>query len=260
MECVSWFEFMSQACDFGCGFLVFGCFRQLINFICVILSINLGLRLFKLGFCYKGLSKKLHEFDDFRKNGASLFEMMKKSDTKMKNSKIVPNGDLHDESGDLGDGDLSNVDEVFDVLSLRKMVKQERQRGDAAYAELEKERMAATTAADEAMAMIHRLQNEKCVVEMEANQYRRLVEEKQIHDQEVIQSLRWIIMKHELERSYMEDHLKFYKQRLKNLSKGDDVEKWEENGQHRSIFNSSNGEASPFEGLISSLDFDLTTP
>ncbi|KAI3774621.1 hypothetical protein L1987_49180 [Smallanthus sonchifolius] len=119
-----------------------------------------------------------------------------------------------DEGSDADKQEHCDEDEVFDVMSLRKLVKMERQRAADAYAELEKERMAATSAAEEAMAMILRLQNEKSVVEMEAQQHRRLSHEKQVHDQEVIQLLRWIVMKHESERSLLEDRLRLCKQRL----------------------------------------------
>ncbi|CAL5337199.1 unnamed protein product [Camellia sinensis] len=43
------------------------------------------------------------------------------------------------------------------------------------YLELEKERSAAATAADEAMAMILRLQDKKASIEMEAWQYQRII-------------------------------------------------------------------------------------
>ncbi|KAM3287926.1 hypothetical protein P3S67_021356 [Capsicum chacoense] len=54
----------------------------------------------------------------------------------------------------------NNEDKVFDVLSLRIMIKMERRRANAACLELEHERMAAATAAEEKMGIILRLQNE----------------------------------------------------------------------------------------------------
>ncbi|KAF7143648.1 hypothetical protein RHSIM_Rhsim05G0100200 [Rhododendron simsii] len=114
---------------------------------------------------------------------------------------VKENFDSHGEFGNESNGqELVNGDEEVDAKALRELVNIERQRADALYVELEKERNAAATASEEAMAMILRLQNEKSLIEMEAKQYRRLAEEKQIHDQEVIQSLRWIVMKHESER------------------------------------------------------------
>ncbi|KAG2303163.1 hypothetical protein Bca4012_061966 [Brassica carinata] len=89
----------------------------------------------------------------------------------------------------------SREDQVFDVITLRKMVKRERRRGDGLKIELEKERRAAESAAGEAMAMLLKLRMEKSAVEMEANQYRRVAEQKQVYDKEVIQSLKWMLMK-----------------------------------------------------------------
>ncbi|KAM7262470.1 hypothetical protein ACFE04_000153 [Oxalis oulophora] len=83
-------------------------------------------------------------------------------------------------------------DEVFDVGGLRRLVKIERWNAEVAYSELEKERVAAGSAADEAMAMICRLQGEKSSLEIELNQLKRSAEQKQEYDQEVINSLEWI--------------------------------------------------------------------
>nr|XP_043625982.1 protein FLOURY 1-like [Erigeron canadensis] len=115
---------------------------------------------------------------------------------------------------DFGKQEKYDEDVVIDLKTLRRLVKMERQKANDAYLELEKERMSSTTAAEEAMAMILRLQNEKSVLGLEVQQQRRLTHEKQLHDQEVIQSLRWIVMKHESERSMLEDRLRLYKQRL----------------------------------------------
>lgn len=93
------------------------------------------------------------------------------------------------------DEEESREDQVFDVITLRKMVKRERKRGDGLKKELEKERRAAESAAEEAMAMLLKLRLEKSTVEMEANQYKRVAEQKQVYDQEVIQSLQWMLMK-----------------------------------------------------------------
>ncbi|KAJ0078020.1 hypothetical protein Patl1_37074 [Pistacia atlantica] len=113
-------------------------------------------------------------------------------------------------------------DEISDVKSLTKLVKIERQRANVAYMELEKERMASASAADEAMAMILRLQSEKSSAEIEANQFRRLAEQKQEYDKEVIQSLQWIIMRHESERGLLQEKLKICKEKLKQFVKDDD--------------------------------------
>ncbi|XP_073029452.1 uncharacterized protein [Primulina eburnea] len=94
--------------------------------------------------------------------------------------------------------------ETEDVSELEKLIKIERRRVSAARAELEQERAASASAAAEAMAMILRLQNEKSSIELELNQYRRLALEKQIHDQQVIQSLQNLVWSHESERQMLE--------------------------------------------------------
>ncbi|KAK9942935.1 hypothetical protein M0R45_008577 [Rubus argutus] len=134
-------------------------------------------------------------------------------------------------------------DEVFDVLSLRKLVKIERQRGNEAHAELEKERRAAASAAEEAMAMILRLQNEKSSTEIQANHYRLIAEQKQQYNESAIQSLQWLIMKHESERSLMEQPLKLCRQKCSGQSEVGDpsmnlVNSTLEDDGHEDVFGS----------------------
>ncbi|XP_038681015.1 myosin-binding protein 3-like [Tripterygium wilfordii] len=138
-----------------------------------------------------------------------------------------------------GDGEIEKEccgeDEVFDVMTLREMVKKERERANSACGELEKERMAAASAAREAMAMILRLQSEKSNLEIEANQHRILVE-KHEYDQDLIQSLHWIVMKRESERKELEDQLMLCRQELKRHLKGKDVDQFEEVDAGTSFF------------------------
>ncbi|KAL7157050.1 hypothetical protein ABFS83_02G051700 [Erythranthe nasuta] len=106
------------------------------------------------------------------------------------------------------DADNCEEDDEFDVSRLRNLVKIERHRANEACEELAKERGASASAAEEAMAMILRLQNEKSSIEMELNQFKRLAEEKQIHDQGVIRSLQWLVLRNESERGLLENPLK----------------------------------------------------
>ncbi|KAK2983187.1 hypothetical protein RJ640_018532 [Escallonia rubra] len=154
--------------------------------------------------------------------------------------------------------DDADVDREENVMALRKIIKMERHRADGACLEVEKERMAASTAAEEAMAMILHLQNEKSLIEMEARQYRRLAQEKQLHDQEVIESLRWIVMKHESKRSVLEDQLRVCKRKLKLHIKRDEGDK-PENVDDFSDFSNENVEENLYyDGLVSSLEIDLS--
>ncbi|KAG6414933.1 hypothetical protein SASPL_122312 [Salvia splendens] len=110
------------------------------------------------------------------------------------------------------DGKHASVSErkrncASEVSALRKLVKMERWRADAALAEVERERAATATAAEEAMAMIQRLQREKNSIEMAANQQRRLSEAKHVHDEEVIQSLESLLWSYEEELGLLRQQL-----------------------------------------------------
>lgn len=77
--------------------------------------------------------------------------------------------------------------------------------------ELEKERLAAATAADETMAMISRLQEEKASIEIAARQYQRIIEEKSIYDAEEMDILKEIIVRRELEIHFLEKEVEAYR-------------------------------------------------
>ena len=64
------------------------------------------------------------------------------------------------------------------VKMLENALEEEKAAYAALYLELEKERAAAATAADETMAMISRLQEEKASMELEMRQYLRIIEER----------------------------------------------------------------------------------
>ncbi|KAK4743257.1 hypothetical protein SAY87_001258 [Trapa incisa] len=95
--------------------------------------------------------------------------------------------------------ELFPEDQISEVMLLRELVKSERRRAHTILSDLEKETSAASTAAEEAMSMIIRLQMEKSLVMIEAKQYGRLAEEKQGHDEEVITFLRSTILEMERE-------------------------------------------------------------
>ncbi|KFK43992.1 hypothetical protein AALP_AA1G200700 [Arabis alpina] len=114
-------------------------------------------------------------------------------------------GEEEEESQSRSDDDDDDEDQVFDVITLRKMVRRERKRGDCMKTELEKERRASESAAEEAMAMLLKLRMEKSSVEMEAKQYKKVAEQKQIYDQQVIQSLQWMLMKLDDEEDKIEN-------------------------------------------------------
>ncbi|KAK4401800.1 protein FLOURY 1-like [Sesamum angolense] len=221
--------------ELGCGLFLFGRFKQVYEFLVLFLLFGFGFKfLYRDRFC-----RDLVRF---------LCDLRGKSGEWKRG--FCLNDVNEDDEKEHTDEDIES-----DVSALRKLIKIERQRANAAQAELAKERAASATAAEEAMAMILRLQNEKSLIEMELSQYRRLAEEKQIHDQEVIRSLQWLVWRHESERSSLEEQLKLCKQRLKRLSK-DECEEVKDEAQ--SSFNGSIWDALE-NVLYSSRDANLSS-
>lgn len=100
------------------------------------------------------------------------------------------------------------------VRPLEQILEEERSARHALYLELEKERNAAATAADEAMAMILRLQADKASIEMEARQYQRMIEEKSAYDAEEMNILKEILLRRERERHFLENEVESYRQMI----------------------------------------------
>ncbi|CAN6447774.1 unnamed protein product [Victoria cruziana] len=105
-------------------------------------------------------------------------------------------------------------DGAIDVQALEQALKEEHAARSALYLELEEERNAAATAADEAMAMISRLQEEKAMIEMEARQYRRMIEEKAAYDAEEMNILKEILLRREREKLVLEKEVEVYREKL----------------------------------------------
>lgn len=80
---------------------------------------------------------------------------------------------------------------------LRETVASQQESIQDLYAELDEERNAASTAANEAMSMILRLQREKAEVEMELRQFKRFSEERMEHDQRELLALEDLVYKRE---------------------------------------------------------------
>ncbi|KAF2288884.1 hypothetical protein GH714_022553 [Hevea brasiliensis] len=112
----------------------------------------------------------------------------------------------------------SNADQGSDcnakstIRLLEQALEEEHAARAVLYIELEKERSAAATAADEAMAMILRLQEEKASIEMEAIQCQRIIEEKYAYDAEEMNILKEILVRREREKYYLEKEVEAYRQ------------------------------------------------
>ncbi|CAH8381594.1 unnamed protein product [Eruca vesicaria subsp. sativa] len=94
-----------------------------------------------------------------------------------------------------------------DLSSQRKTVKD-------LHLELEEERKAAASAANETMSMILRLQREKAEIQMEARQFKAFAEEKMTHDQEKLLVLEELLYEKEQAIEALTYEVEAYKHRL----------------------------------------------
>ncbi|KAJ6815968.1 myosin-binding protein 2-like [Iris pallida] len=104
--------------------------------------------------------------------------------------------------------------ELLTVDHLKAALKSERKTLSALYSELEEERSASSIAANQTMAMITRLQEEKAAMQMEAFQYQRMMEEQSEYDQEALQLLNDLVMKREREKQELEEELEAYRKKV----------------------------------------------
>ncbi|XP_057547387.1 uncharacterized protein LOC130825952 [Amaranthus tricolor] len=110
---------------------------------------------------------------------------------------------------DHGHGVDGEAESAIRILELA--LEEEQAARVALCTELEKERLAAATAADETMAMISRLQEEKASIEIAARQYQRIIEEKSIYDAEEMDILKEIIVRREREKHFLEKEVEAYR-------------------------------------------------
>jgi hypothetical protein len=107
-------------------------------------------------------------------------------------------------------GSVGNEANAIRMLELA--LEEEKGARAALYLELEKERAAAASAADEAIAMILRLQQDKASIQMEARQYQRMIEEKFVYDEEEMIILKEILVRREKENHFLEKEIEEYRQ------------------------------------------------
>lgn len=121
---------------------------------------------------------------------------------------------------DIGDVSRCENGDIMAIMrSLERDFEEEKGARAALNLELEKERSAASTAADEAMAMILRLQKEKAEIAMESKQYHRMIEEKSVYDAEEMEILKEIIVRRERENHVLLQEVEMYKQMLGSLER-----------------------------------------
>ncbi|KAF2300536.1 hypothetical protein GH714_013973 [Hevea brasiliensis] len=112
------------------------------------------------------------------------------------------------------DGSVTSEMEAGDPLQtvekLKTALKAEQKALNSLYAELEEERSASAIAANQTMAMINRLQEEKAAMQMEALQYQRMMEEQSEYDQEALQLFNELMIEREREKQELEKELEVY--------------------------------------------------
>ncbi|XP_073140785.1 myosin-binding protein 2-like [Henckelia pumila] len=110
--------------------------------------------------------------------------------------------------------ELENGDGVITIERLKSALRAERKNLQALYAELEEERSASAVAANQTMAMINRLQEEKAAMQMEALQYQRMMDEQSDYDQEALELLNELMVKREKEKLELEKELEMCKKKV----------------------------------------------
>ncbi|KAF3452320.1 hypothetical protein FNV43_RR02753 [Rhamnella rubrinervis] len=123
------------------------------------------------------------------------------------------------ESGLSLDGSIvSEIEGESAVDRLKRQVEHDKKLLIGLYRELEEERNASAIAANQAMAMITRLQEEKAALQMEASQYLRMMEEQAEYDNEELQNTNDLLAEKEKEIQDLEAELEFYRIKYPNES------------------------------------------
>lgn len=105
-------------------------------------------------------------------------------------------------------------DGVVTVARLKATLRADRKTLRDLYAELEEERSASAIAANQTMAIINRLQEEKEAMQMEALQYQRMMEEQSEYDQEALEFLNELMVKKEKEKLEVEKEFEMSRKKL----------------------------------------------
>ncbi|KAI9077955.1 hypothetical protein K1719_040084 [Acacia pycnantha] len=123
------------------------------------------------------------------------------------------------ESGLSLDGSIvSEIEGESVVDRLKRQVDLDRKLMSALYKELEEERNASAVAANQALAMITRLQEEKATLHMEALQYLRMMEEQSEYETEALQKANSLLAEKERELEDLEAELEYFRKKYPDES------------------------------------------
>lgn len=122
---------------------------------------------------------------------------------------------------DSNEGNDQNEADDAILNNLKSQVRLDRKSLMALYMDLDEERSASAIAANNAMAMITRLQEEKAALQMDASQYQRMMEEQIDYDEEILQETNDLLLKLEEEVRTLETELEVYRDKYGCLSEDD---------------------------------------
>ncbi|KAI3683723.1 hypothetical protein L1987_84237 [Smallanthus sonchifolius] len=109
---------------------------------------------------------------------------------------------------------VARVDIENECDVLREMVSNQQRTVEDLISDLEEERYASSSAANEAMSMILKLQREKAEIQMEARQFKRFSEEKMAHDQQELLVLEELLYRREQSIQSLTCEVQAYKHRM----------------------------------------------
>ncbi|XP_023768048.1 myosin-binding protein 7 [Lactuca sativa] len=110
--------------------------------------------------------------------------------------------------------DVARVEIENECDVLREMVSNQQRTIQDLISDLEEERYASSSAANEAMSMILKLQREKAEIQMEARQFKRFSEEKMAHDQQELMALEELLYRREQSIQSLTCEVQAYKHRM----------------------------------------------
>ncbi|GFQ06690.1 hypothetical protein PHJA_002813000 [Phtheirospermum japonicum] len=137
--------------------------------------------------------------------------------------------------------DITLTSSEPDIAALKATLAAQQNLLQKLYNDLDAEREASASAASEALSVILRLQGEKAAVKMEAEQYKRLSEQKMSHVEESLAIIENIIYQKEMEISALDCQVQAYRYKLLSmgcLDFGDNPLQGNETGCDRADYNS----------------------
>jgi Zein-binding len=120
-------------------------------------------------------------------------------------------------SDSIASSGVVRVETEIEIAALRETVARQLETIQVLSAELDEERNAAESAANDVMAMILKLQRDKAEAQMEARQFKRFAEEKMAHDNDELSSLEDLLLRREEMLQTLSAKLYAYRMKFEKL-------------------------------------------